>query len=349
MNKKKLEGLYTDIEWTWDFDKDGRLTGKGATLNLWWGCEKVENNPCCDECYAERLANRFGSNWGKMPRRYIGGWESKLNKLQKEAVKQNRIIKVFVMSMGDLFEKSMPMVEHTGGQLKFVTGYVRREFLEKVWRKTWPNLLFMCLTKRPSNVVRMVPESWLSAGWPVNFMIGTSAGDQKNLDVLMKHMSKIPAKYKFLSLEPIFEELDLSETRCGRDNDGDHNCWVHTDGCPNIDFIITGGESGPRARPTNPDHVRAVRDQCRDMGVPFFFKQWGDWWPTSQSRSIIMEAVDRNKLYKFRDVEGVGSFRKVGKKVAGAKIDGEEWRQFPQYIIGDVKKQADYVRQVQEV
>jgi protein gp37 len=76
--------------------------------------------------------------------------------------------------------------------------------------------------------------------------------------------------------------------------------------CPRLDWVIAGGESGPGARPLHPDWVREIRDQCVDAGVPFFFKQWGEW------RAGAAE-----------------EFYRVGKKAAGRKLDGRTWDEFP--------------------
>jgi len=91
-----------------------------------------------------------------------------------------------------------------------------------------------------------------------------------------------------------------------------------------LDWIVAGGESGPRARPPHPDWFRTVRDQCQAAGVPFFFKQWGEWEP--------VEPKDRlknwpQKLFTWPD-ETV-SYR-VGKHEAGRLLDGREWNEFPQ-------------------
>jgi len=84
-----------------------------------------------------------------------------------------------------------------------------------------------------------------------------------------------------------------------------------------LDWVIAGGESGPNARPSHPDWFRSLRDQCVDAGVPFFFKQWGEYLPDTQNPKISGPS---------KDWQGI----RVGKKAAGHLLDGQEWRQVPE-------------------
>jgi protein gp37 len=86
--------------------------------------------------------------------------------------------------------------------------------------------------------------------------------------------------------------------------------WV--DDSAKLNWVIAGGESGPKARPMHPDWVRSLRDQCLAAQVPFFFKQWGEW---------ICDAIDPDDRHPL--------FRKVGKKAAGRLLDGREWNEWP--------------------
>lgn len=115
-----------------------------------------------------------------------------------------------------------------------------------------------------------------------------------------------------------------------------------------ISWLICGGESGPGARPMHPDWVRALRDQCVAAGVPYFFKQWGAWAPFNQQRGKIAQAVNGNSdCWGYWQDEYPGDDRfslrgltshtesqmvRVGKKPAGAMLDGREWREFPKGI-----------------
>jgi protein gp37 len=93
---------------------------------------------------------------------------------------------------------------------------------------------------------------------------------------------------------------------------------VVQDKTPLLDWVICGGESGPGARPMHPDWARALRDQCQGAGVPFFFKQWGEWYP------------DKKGLYKAPGMIFSDTYvHKIGKKAAGRLLDGREWSEFP--------------------
>lgn len=260
-------GINTGIEWTDD------------TLNLWEGCEEVEGNPLCENCYARELAKRFGKDlWGgNVPRRAVKSAWKNVNKMQRLAKEAGEIRLVFVMSIGDIFEKNMPLQipakNPEGGADFTTTGEIRDLFFERITEGAYPNLVFQFLTKRPSIVMRLVPESW-HTDWPQNVWVGTSAGDQKNVDSYLPHLKKIPAPVRFVSMEPLMGDVDLSQ---------------HTD---YIDWIITGGESGRKARPMHPSWEKSVRKQAEEAGVPYFFKQWGEWKPI-----CAMEGDECSNLY----------------------------------------------------
>jgi len=152
--------LNTGIEWADD------------TINLWWGCEKIPNNPCCDFCYADLVDKRFGggaSHWGAdAPRRIVKGAWSNLRKYQSMARKTGKTRLVFSMSMGDLFERPRPLVYSEGNPVEGSTADLRNKFLDAVDEGRYPHLTFLALTKRPSNVMKMVPRSWMHS-WPSNF------------------------------------------------------------------------------------------------------------------------------------------------------------------------------------
>jgi protein gp37 len=89
-----------------------------------------------------------------------------------------------------------------------------------------------------------------------------------------------------------------------------------------LDHVIVGGETGPRARPMHPDWVRGIRDQCQAVGVPFFFKSWGEWLPQ------IVASLD-HKTIRLDDQWYAVRF---GKKIAGYLLDGREWRELPETV-----------------
>jgi protein gp37 len=177
------------------------------------------------------------------------------------------------------------------------------------WRdKLWPLieqtdwLDWLLLTKRPQNVERMVP--W-GTTWPENVWLGTTAENQKYADQRIPKLLAIPARIHFVSAEPLLGELSLRS-------------WK------GIDWVIAGGESGHGARPTGPEWVRTLRDECRASQIAFHFKQWGHWAPSlphgvsaKQRLELGADGSERSVLYA------------IGKKAAGRILDGETWDQIP--------------------
>lgn len=320
----------SSIEWT------------DATFCPWWGCVKVSE--ACRNCYAATFAGRFGVEWGPVARRRFQSgryWEQPL-KWDRAAAKAGERRRVFCASMADVFEllpDRHPDAEQMG-----------RERL-RLWKliEATPNLDWLLLTKRPENVLGMTPAGWnYTQGFPPNVWIGTTVEGQNEADKRIPHLLEVPAAVRFLSCEPLLGPLDLTrylERYYQRDNSGRIVNWV-----------ITGGESGPGARPSHPDWFRSLRDQCRAAGVPFHFKQHGDWapldmlWPRTFDEETGLFAqrgcppysqwgtLDRTGKWWDQttpwasDVETGFEFAmaRVGKKVAGRVLDGRTWDEFPQ-------------------
>jgi protein gp37 len=140
--------------------------------------------------------------------------------------------------------------------------------------------------------------------WPLpNVWIGVSVGTRATLSRI-DHLRETPAAVRFISLEPLLEDLGTLDLR-------------------GIHWVIVGGESGPGARPMHPDWPRAIRDQCVSAGVPFFFKQWGEWGPSEG------KAFYKGPVPEFRPANDAGLAR-VGKKAAGRLLDGREWNDMPE-------------------
>lgn len=218
----------TEIAWT------------DSTFNPWWGCTKV--GPGCDHCYAEALDKRVGgAHWGvgTSPRSMsTDNWRKPL-RWQKQAEKDGQPRKVFCGSMCDWADKNAP-----AGQRDRLWGLIRET----------PMLRWQLLTKRAPNIRKCLPEDW-GNGFG-NVWLGVTVENRnhglRRLDVLRD----IPAAVRFLSVEPLIEDLgDLDLT--------------------GIDWVIVGGESGHHARPMDRRWVDRIYKQCLLQDVPFFFKQWG--------------------------------------------------------------------------
>lgn len=241
------------------------------TFNPWWGCARI--SPACVHCYADSQAQRYGHQvWRrKGPRRLLSeaNWARPV-KWNRDAERAGIPAKVFCASMADVFEDHPQVTE-------------ARKRLWGVIEAT-PHLHWQLLTKRPENVAGMVPwrDSWPSWVW-----IGTSVENQKWADVRIPVLLEIPAAVRFLSCEPLLGHVDIGLTEewggctCGAGPGsayGIHEPYCGLEPGPawnRLHWVIAGGESGPKARRTDPQWFRSLRSQCGIVGVPFFMKQAG--------------------------------------------------------------------------
>jgi protein gp37 len=221
------------------------------TFNPWWGCTKVSAG--CAHCYAETLSNRYGhSVWGPRAERRLFGekhWQEPL-KWNRAAEQAGQPARVFCASMADVFEDNRALDSE-------------RERLWSLIHET-PWLHWQLLTKRPENILSMVP--W-DDEWPKNVWIGTSVENQVAADIRLPYLRQVPAVVRFLSCEPLIgpiNDLDLT----------------------GIHWVIAGGESGVKYRPVDVQWLRDLRDRCIKVGVAFFFKQWGGRTSKSGGREL---------------------------------------------------------------
>lgn len=248
-----------------------KISWTDHTLNLWWGCEKVAST--CKNCYASVLAGRYHADQDLWRvggnRRLVKGWKASLNKMQKAAQKAGEVHDVFLMSMGDLFEDDRTLIDHNGAVAGTTSG-VRNEFFDLVLDGTHKNLRFLLLTQRPGNVPAMLPNRW-KRNPPSNVAIGCSVGNQEELDKYLPLLLQVPSRKRFISIEPMLGPVELPPI---------FPVVVHAvaamnQGLAGIDWVIAGGESGPKARPINPEWVHVLAADCALLGIPFHFKQWG--------------------------------------------------------------------------
>ena len=231
--------------------QDSKIEWTHHTANLWHGCTKVHAG--CDNCYAEALAKRFGNDvWGNdKPRKEVKSVWNDLDKYQRLAKEANQIHRVFVGSMMDIFEKGMPLIDSKGVEYTDCnTGTLRQRFFRMIDENRFPNLMFLLLTKRPSNINKYIPISW-EDNPPKNVMFGTSPVDQFTFENLTRQLLQVKAK-RFLSIEPQLDYIDL-------------------EGIKGIDWIIQGGESGPNKRPFVIDWAYSMKGQCKKFNIPYFF------------------------------------------------------------------------------
>ena len=266
--------------------KNSRIEWTTHTFNPWWGCVKV--SPACKHCYAESWAKRVGSNVCgiKAERRFFGDkhWSEPV-KWNAAAAASGMRARVFCASMADVFEDRRDLDVH-------------RIRLWKLIEAT-PRLDWLLLTKRPEIVKRLAP--W-GDDWPANVWLGTTVEDQEYAEERLPHLAAIPAAVRFISAEPLLGPLDIGP-------------WADK-----LDWVITGGESGPKARPSSPSWFRDLLNICMAHDVAFHFKQWGDWAP---GQGIPLAKV------RMETVADGTTMLRVGKKVAGRELDGETWDELP--------------------
>lgn len=329
----------TNIEWC------------DATLNLWWGCTKVSDG--CKFCYAEHLSDqRFQRGaWGPGgTRQEVKSWRSTLAKISKRAKDEGRRLRVFCQSMSDTFEGPETCGGTNSENWKLMSR-LRMELFRAIMDT--PNLDWLLLTKRPENIKECIYRAsqaveaqdtalryWVNE-WmrlqrvPHNVWLGTSVEDQATAIRRIPSLLSVPAAVRFLSCEPLLGMVDLA-----------YACFNGADSygsMPGVHWVICGGESGPNARPMNPEWVRSLRDQCVAANVPFVFKQWGEWLPggeiTAQGQVVpdcLGAGIDDPKNYHYFEHPYLGKTWRVGKKTAGRILGGRTWDQFPK-VAEDVK------------
>ncbi len=255
----------------------------------WIGCTKV--SPACDGCYAEaRMDKRFarvkwgapGKGAGTRSRTSPGNWREPVRWNRKAEIAGTRPF-VFCASLADVFDNQ-------------VRAEWRADLFDLI--RATPNLVWLLLTKRPQLIVRL---SEAAGGLPSNTAIGATCEDQERADINVPHLLAAKAKlnpaFAFLSCEPLLGPIQLDDFCDGHKFvDWLRGNWCHdvpdnrvaaiSRGHQSIDWVITGGETDQgshKARPTHPDWLRSLRDQCAAAGVPFHFKQWGEWLPDFES------------------------------------------------------------------
>jgi len=305
------------------------------TFNPWEGCTKV--GPGCDHCYAETRNARFAGgtavNWGPgAPRRRTSAanWRKPLAWNAAAAdfmAAHGRRQRVFCASLADVFDNAVDP------QWRFD--------LMRLIEQT-PALDWLLLTKRIGNAAAMLDQAllainhgrwnWRDNTFP-NVWLGATVVDQVEADRDIPKLLAVPAAHRFLSIEPLLGELDLS-------------LFLHDAHLPvgqSVDWVIAGGESGPGARPMHPDWVRDLRDQCAAAAVPFLFKQWGEWTPgecaenTLDMRTVEVADLSLNGEWQYQTIAGNSEFHRddepsvyrAGKRAAGRMLDGVQHDGFP--------------------
>jgi protein gp37 len=296
-----------------------------ATWNPITGCTPVSE--ACDHCYARRMAHRLAGRYGYSADDPLSVTFHR-DRLD-EPLKWKKPRRVFVCSMGDLFHDDV-----TDDHLREIFEIMRRS----------DHHTYQILTKRPQRMRDFILQLQAEKGpdfrrWPLPFVwIGVTAENQARANERIPILLKTPAAVRFVSVEPMLGLVNLEKAQCTCPWPEDAAKTRHLLDCPadqrpikrwGIDWVICGGETGPGARPVHPDWVRSLRDQCSGVGVPFFFKGWGDWLPLDHARDFSGDGNVRSCIAGDGSASDVGLWRKVGKKHSGSLLDGREWNEFP--------------------
>ena len=270
---------HSTIEWT------------DHTFNPWLGCTAL--SPACDFCYAEAWSKRTGNAhlWqGERRRTTAALWQGPLKWNARCAAAGIRE-RVFCASLADVFDNQVPS-----------------RWRDDLWHRIdqCRSLDWMLLTKRPENIAKMLPTEAIGAplwgaGWP-HVWLGTTIEDRARLRRL-DHLRRVPAAVRFLSCEPLLEDLgdlDLS----------------------GIHLVIGGGESGPHARITPPEAARSLRDVCAAQRVPFFWKRHGEWIAVEDLRRLPGGTGPGFGVFDHCRHDLTHGMVRVGKKAAGRLLDG---------------------------
>lgn len=241
---------------------NSRIEWTDATWNPIDGCTKVSEG--CRNCYAERIAKRFWKG------REFEDVQLHCDRLKNiDHLRKPR--RIFVCSMGDLFHESI------------ILGKIAAVWDEMICH---PRHTFIVLTKRPARAHEFA-EYYGNEMAADNIWLGVTAENQKAADERIPILLKIPAAVRFVSVEPMLEEIYLLKPFCTTCQNGEKD-FSSMDGfqpCPdcdgnwginNLDWVICGAESGQGARPFSEDWARNLKDQCVNAGVPFFYKQGRD-------------------------------------------------------------------------
>lgn len=335
------------------------------TFSPWIGCTKV--SPGCDHCYAEHLMDKrmhkvvWGPH-GERVRTSAVTWRQPIRWNARRAdffAEHGRRQRVFCASLADVFDNAVPDVW-------------RADLFDLIWNT--PHLDWLLLTKRIGNAGPMITRALELAGrgvnapWPwSNVWIGATIVDQVEADRDIEKLLMTPARRRFLSMEPLLGPVDLrawfdpTGVCCMREMQSCENCpadapWIHgptteyaEDGSgyssPEIDWVIVGGESGHGARPMHPEWPRDLRDQCAAYGVPFLFKQHGEWAPGSgdfgagriETAAVALDGRVAVGGYRVDDYphgatsgDGWSMVHRAGKRAAGRQLDGRTHDEFPE-------------------
>lgn len=258
------------------------------TWNPWMGCRHVSSG--CANCYMFTEMRRYGRDPAVITRTKTWKDPAKWNRKAEASGVQER---VFTCSWSDFF------IEEADN------------WRDEAWSviAACPSLDFQVLTKRPERISGHLPAVTTTLPLP-NVWIGVSVENRNQGLPRIDILREIPAAVRFLSVEPLLEDLGPLNLR-------------------GIHWVIGGGESGHGARPMHPDWIRGVRDHCMEQNVPFFMKQWGNSCVPDQMPEETRRQLDASGDLLYTDPDD-GQPWAVGKNRAGRELDGLTWDEYPE-------------------
>lgn len=353
------------IEWT------------DATWNPVSGCTKVSQG--CKHCYAERTWKRLSAPGQPYDGRDFTDVTTHPDRLD-QPIRWRRPRRIFVNSMSDLFHEALPeeFIDQVFAVMALAPHHVfqvltkrpermRQYLAERIPGRAYNSDRVNAVYGRMSGsgsrsrssggwgltekFVAQRMDRLFNGEWPLpNVWLGVSVEDQDTADGRIPPLLGTPAAVRFLSVEPLLGPVDLERggwsllrPRRAPPRDGYRPERIH--------WVIAGGESGPGARPMHPRWVTSLRDQCVRAGIPFHFKQWGEWaakgrlrdcvpLPVDDDRTLILNVDGNrrgqasgsitNRLAEFSDGSHCEVMHRVGKKAAGRELEGQLWDQFPE-------------------
>ncbi|WP_175698537.1 phage Gp37/Gp68 family protein [Burkholderia ambifaria] len=318
------------------------------TFNPFIGCTKV--SPGCDHCYAEHLMDTrmhkvvWGPH-GDRVRTSPANWRKPLAWnaqpfVECVACHWRGARRNFVRrGPNDLLWEMCPVcssADFTPARARVFCASLADVFdnsVDPAWRADLfrliadtPNLDWLLLTKRIGNVTAMLHEIGMDR-LPDNVWLGATIVNQAEADRDIPKLLAVSARVRFLSMEPLLGPVDLTSIPWRGHRVSVLQGWNSTE--HGSHWVIVGGESGHGARPMHPDWARTLRDQCAAAGVPFLFKQWGEWLPVEPNGAAVRGCgvtPVREPAFRFAANH---HFTMVGKKAAGRHLDGRTHDEFP--------------------
>lgn len=306
----------TGIEWT------------SATWNPSIGCAIV--SPGCTNCYAMRQARRLESNPVLKPNPYKGTtkatkggpvWTGLVRMAPKKTLLKplgwRKSSLIFVNSMSDVFHSSLKASEIA--QIFAVMALGNQHVYQVLTKR--PDLMHAFVTDAatPASVelaMQAIKPGSRLPSWPLkNVWMGTSVEDQRRAGERIQSLLQVPAPVRFLSMEPLLGPVLLEDEMTKRD-------WKK------LDWVIVGGESGPKARPMHPAWARKIRDDCAKHAVRFFFKQVGShaWVKDGRAREFV---AITGRITAIRENPNDQGILRGPKKSGGRKLDGRLHEDMP--------------------